>query len=236
MILITRPEQKLTKSVETFRRAGVATTGCAPVTIAACTDAATACQHKLIHSQPDIVIVTSAFAVPALPSPAGMRSDILWFAVGNTTAMALQEAGFTATVPEQQNSEGLLALSQLQDAKSRQIVIIKGQGGRTTLANTLLAQGNHVEVYDVYQREKLNKPVLTDNWQWQQITGIVATSAEMAEQLFRFYDGKTLQAQRWLTVSERIAAHVKSLGVINVGVCNDASDNALIAWIKDNWE
>ncbi len=236
MILITRPEQKLTKSTETFRRAGIDATGCAPVTIAPCEPAIAACQHALVHNSPDIVIVTSAFAVSALPPASQIRSDIHWFAVGNTTAEALQIAGFQATAPEQQNSEGLLALSQLQDAKSQQIVIIKGQGGRTTLANTLLAQGNRVEVFDVYQREKLNKPVLTDNWQWQQITGIVATSAEMAEQLFRFYDGKTLQAQRWLTVSDRVATHLKSLGVNSAGVCNDASDNALIAWIKDNWE
>ncbi|OFC70249.1 uroporphyrinogen-III synthase [Alteromonas confluentis] len=236
MILITRPAQKLTKSVACFRRAGIATTGCAPVTIGPCDQAVTACQHTLINTPPDYVIVTSAFAVAALPPASQIRSNILWFAVGNATAEALREAGFNAGVPEQQNSEGLLALSQLRDAKSRQIVIIKGQGGRTTLSNTLLAQGNHVEVFDVYHREKLDNPVLTDNWQWQQITGIVATSAEMAEQLFRFYDGKTLQAQRWLTVSERIAAHLKSLGVSNVGVCNDASDNALIAWIKDNWE
>jgi len=40
----------------------------------------------------------------------------------------------------------------------------------------------------------------------------------------------------WVTVSERIASTLRKRGIENVAVCEQATDQALIAWIKDNWE
>ncbi|PTT98346.1 uroporphyrinogen-III synthase, partial [Pseudomonas sp. HMWF031] len=40
----------------------------------------------------------------------------------------------------------------------------------------------------------------------------------------------------WLTVSDRIAKTLTSQGIKEVAVCQRATDQALIAWVKDNWE
>ena len=236
MILITRPEQKLAKSVAAFRLAGISCSGVAPLTITSCEEELSRLAHHLATQPADYIIVTSAFAAQLLSALPLSALPSRWFAVGTSTAQVLEECGLYVAVPEQQNSEGLLALSQLNSANRRQIVIIKGQGGRTTLRDTLLLQQNHVEEFAVYQRLLLEKPIQTDNWQWPQITGIVATSGEMAEQLFRVYDTNMLRKQRWLTVSDRVAAQISASGATQVAVCSDASDNTLCAWIKDNWE
>lgn len=236
MYLITRPEQKLAKSVAAFRAAGIAVSGVAPVTICYDQGQIDQCKAQFATCAPHIAIVTSTFAAVKLYNEGEFCTDTLWLAVGASTASVLTQNGFNVSAPKQQNSEGLLALSQLSSANSRRVVIIKGQGGRTTLRETLLARGFKVEEYLFYYRQRNTRPIQTDNWQWPAIKGIVATSGEMAEQLFRLYDSHSLCQRPWLTVSERIADNLKAAGVQRVSVCNDASDSALCAWIKDNWE
>ena len=236
MILLTRPEQKLAKSVAAFRQAGIAVTGIAPLTITTNADEIARCQQHFSQSPPDIAIVTSTFAAQNLQNAGAFRSNTLWLSVGISTASMLKSRGFDVVVPDQQSSEGLLQLPQLNGANCRQIVIIKGEGGRTTLSDTLMARGNQVDEYHFYAREPLLPPLQTSTWQWAEISGIVATSGEMAQQLFQLYDKQQLMQQRWLTVSERIADTLTASGVSNIAVCHDASDNALCAWIKDNWE
>ena len=236
MLLITRPEQKLKASITAFKEAGIGVTGVAPLTIAFNQQQMQLCKTRFSNSAPDIAIVTSTFAAKNITDEVYFRSETLWLAVGKSTADILRRAGLHVTVPEHQNSEGLLTLTQLNGAKRQQIVIIKGEGGRTTLPNTLRARGYEVEEYLFYSRKPLAQPIQTDDWQWPAITGIVATSGEMAEQLFRNYDKQTLCERPWLTVSNRIAEKLRAEGVSNIAVCDNASDIALIAWIKDNWE
>lgn len=236
MYLITRPQQKLAKSVAAFRAAGIPVTGVAPITICYDQEQIDQCKEQFAASAPHIAIVTSTFAAVKLYNKGEFRSDTTWLAVGTSTASILRQNGFAVTVPTQQNSEGLLALPQLSSANSHRVVIIKGQGGRTTLRDTLLTRGFEVKEYLFYYRQENTRPIQTDNWQWQAIKGIVATSGEMAEQLFRLYDSHSLCQRPWLTVSERIADNLKAFGVKKVAVCSDASDSALSAWIKDNWE
>lgn len=236
MLLLTRPEQKLKASITAFRKAGIDVTGVAPLTIAFNQQQMQLCKARFSRSAPDIAIVTSTFAAKTITDEVYFRSETQWLAVGTSSADILRSAGLSVTVPEQQNSEGLLTLTQLNGANCQQIVIIKGKGGRTTLPNTLRARGHEVEEYLFYSRKSLAHPIQTDDWQWPAITGIVATSGEMAEQLFRNYDKQTLCARPWLTVSHRIAEMLQAEGVSNIAVCDNASDIALIAWIKDNWE
>ena len=54
--------------------------------------------------------------------------------------------------------------------------------------------------------------------------------------LINEYKAQTLSQFRWLTVSERIAEQLRQQGIQQVGICPQANDPSLIAWIKDNWE
>lgn len=74
-------------------------------------------------------------------------------AVGRATADALRERGYPVLAPEQDfNSEGLLALPELQNVAGKRIAIIRGTGGRELLADTLRERGAAVECIETYRR------------------------------------------------------------------------------------
>ena len=76
-----------------------------------------------------------------------------WLAVGAGSAESLQAHGVAAEYPkENMSSEGLLALSRLQDVKARRILIIKGEGGRAFLRRQLSQRGAEVEELALYRR------------------------------------------------------------------------------------
>ena len=89
--------------------------------------------------------------------------------------------------------------------------------------------------FSVYKREQLTRPVYTKRWKMDEVSGIIATSEAMALQLIAQF-GQALKSIKWLTVSDRIAKTLTSQGIKEVAVCQRATDQALIAWVKDNWE
>ena len=103
----------------------------------------------------DIVIATSPAAVRAagalqtLKRKRGQR----WCAVGAGTAAALRRAGIDAVVsPSRMDSEGLLALAELQSPRGRSVGLIAAPGGRDLIAPTLRKRGARVLRADVYRR------------------------------------------------------------------------------------
>ena len=113
----------------------------------------------------DSVVFTS---VNAVKGAAALRSfpwpDIAVYAVGPATANALAELGQTLIAQPRApyNSEALLA--QLVVHKPGRVLIIKGEGGRTTLAHSLISAGWVVQACNVYQRQlpAIDKTRLSD--------------------------------------------------------------------------
>ncbi|WP_296815495.1 uroporphyrinogen-III synthase [Thiobacillus sp.] len=54
--------------------------------------------------------------------------------------------------PDGQDSEAVLALPQLQAVAGRQVVIVRGVGGRALMADTLRARGADVHFMECYRR------------------------------------------------------------------------------------
>ncbi|HEX2494393.1 MAG TPA: uroporphyrinogen-III synthase [Steroidobacter sp.] len=79
-------------------------------------------------------------------------------AIGRATAAALAAANLPADiVPEAGfDSEALLARPELAHTPSMRAAIIRGEGGRELLRETLLARGATVEMREVYRRERPN--------------------------------------------------------------------------------
>lgn len=113
--------------------------------------------RELVTLHPgDICIFISANAVDQglanlAPQLKALGCAIL--AVGNATARAVSAAGFDVSVPSRADSEGLLALDALHDVDGKQVVIVKGEGGRGLLAEALKERGALVVSYVCYRRE-----------------------------------------------------------------------------------
>lgn len=236
MYLLTRPVPKLHASVAAFSDAGLDAVGIAPIDILPADNADSIVQAVLGNPDIDALIVTSTFAAAQLCQHFTPGFKGLVVAVGEGTAMLLHQCFAEVILPEQHNSEGILAIPALLDANCQHVVIIKGEGGRTAIKEGLREAGKTVEERDVYHRVTVLPPVQTKAWQWQDVQGIVATSGEIATQLFSYYDKHNLTHVPWLTVSERIADMLRQRGVTSVAVCEGATDGALTTWIKQHWE
>ena len=107
-------------------------------------------------------------------------------AIGQATAEALREAGFTSVLSprERHDSEALLALPRLQTrVKGQNIVVFRGQGGRERIKETLEERGAHVEYAECYRRVRpqADPGPLLEAWARGEIHAVSALSAETLE-------------------------------------------------------
>lgn len=107
--------------------------------------------HEALRS--DAVIFTSPAAVRFAARLLPLRTRAVLIAPGAGTAAALRRiAGLDATTPARADSEGMLALPQLQRMHGKRVGIVGAPGGRSLLESTLRKRGAHVVHAHVYQR------------------------------------------------------------------------------------
>lgn len=147
-------------------------------------------------------------------------------AVGQATANALRQRGVRVDeVPLQESSEGLLALDALRHVHNKIILLVKGENGRTLLADMLIQRGAVVRPLEVYRRVL---PVIDQNyieslWCEDKIDAIVFTSEESMHHLFQLFSEKAydwLRSKPCYVSSERLAKAAANLGIITVVVDN----------------
>ena len=152
-------------------------------------------------------------------------------AVGNGTAKAMREQGLTVSLqPEKSNgSEGLLSLQQMQKLDGQKIVIVRGQGGRELLADTLHARGASIRYIEVYSRQlpKVSKA--------QKIAALdtdilLATSVQSVTNLLRIFAENKAQicGKPLVVLSERIKQYALTQGFSDIAVTDNASDEAIM--------
>lgn len=152
-------------------------------------------------------------------------------AVGAATTQALTALGIDAISPEIQTSEGLLTLPELQSIEGQDIIIVRGNGGREHLANTLKARSGIVHYIEVYQRIWRQLPNnIEQHWRNHNINCMVITSDAILKsivQLINLSDEYWRTNCYWVVVSERIAKNAKALGFTRVINSNSANNNAI---------
>jgi uroporphyrinogen-III synthase len=81
--------------------------------------------------------------------------------VGQGSAKALCELGIANIIAptERFDSEGLLALPELQNVAGRKVLILRGDGGRELLGDTLKVRGATVEYATCYLRSKPQRSI-----------------------------------------------------------------------------
>jgi uroporphyrinogen-III synthase len=139
----------------------------------------------------DIIVFISANAVTQaaayLPQKKHFPETLKLAAIGNATAQAMAARSLPIHIkPEHHfDSESFLALSELQQLDGKHIVLVKGQGGRTILAETLKQRGAQLTLVDIYQRCVANSPAtaLLKDWQERNIDIQTITSVESLQNL-----------------------------------------------------
>ncbi len=186
----------------------------------------------------DLLIFVSRNAVeqalPLLPAtrlPSGPELG----AVGAATAKALAEADRPPDlVPsEGYDSESLLALPRLADMRGRRVLIVRGEGGRPLLGDTLAARGAEVAYAEVYRRALPGADAASLLIRWDSDVQLVtATSGEVLDNLCTLLgeEGRErLLATPLAVVSERTAAAARALGFPRVEIAERATDEDLLA-------
>jgi len=154
-------------------------------------------------------------------------------AVGRATASAMEQAGLAPDlVPDAGfDSESLLVLPALTQVAGKRVLIVRGEGGRALLGETLTERGAEVVYAEVYRRAapETDAAALLGDWQ-QSLSFITATSDEVLNNLLAMVP---IAAHRWLrglplaVLGDRNAATAMELGFRVVAVASEASDAGL---------
>jgi len=160
--------------------------------------------------------------------------------VGASSAAALREYGLAPDlVPAHRfNSEALLALEELQDMHGKRVVILRGNGGREHLHDTLVARGAVVDYVEVYRRAcpEIDPHLMYSLLQPGMLDVVTVTSNETLQNLYTMagVDGQPLlRALPLVVASERQAVLARELGFEHAAVvAENAGDAALVEALK----
>lgn len=182
----------------------------------------------------DIVIAISENAVRfACPSISYWPQETIYLAVGSATQSQFTTLGIAAKTPNYPTTEGLLALPCLSQVQNKNVIIIRGQGGREVLAETLVQRGAKVSYLEVYRRQLLdmNTQDCERQWQQHQINTIVVTSGDILQHIYANIGEKSLSwlQDLWLVVpSDRVATMAKKLGANHVTISHGADNQSIL--------
>lgn len=111
-------------------------------------------------------------------------------AVGQSSAQALRDLGVRSVlVPHERfDSEGLLALPELQAVAGWRVLIVRGEGGRALLGDTLTARGATVDYAECYRRMTPTAPLPSGDV----LDAITVTSSEALTHLSQQFAPRTI--------------------------------------------
>lgn len=228
-IVITRPTHQAQALTRQLQQAGATVIACPLISIEALPcpllsriDALSTYQLALFTS-PNAVECCVA-QLPSLQPLHHMRIGV----IGKATAQALAHYDLAVDyIPSTHfTSEELLALPEFQALAAQKVLLVKGKGGRTLLAETLIARGMEVTLCEVYQRIPLALP--TTPIEWEAAHWVMITSLEALEHLISCWQGTINPAHVNLLVgSTRIAQAAQLLGFKQIRTAQNPSDTAM---------
>lgn len=189
----------------------------------------------------DLVFALSQHAVE-YAHPCLRQAGLTWpaalgyYAIGRSTALALHSvSGREVSWPhDRETSEMLLQLPTLRRLKGKSALILRGNGGRELLGETLAKRGAEVRFLECYQRceKHYHGPSEGRRWRDRGIDTLVVTSGEMLQQLYQLFP--MIDREEWLlrcrliVVSDRLATLARELGWNHITVADGADNDALM--------
>ncbi|MEC4726178.1 uroporphyrinogen-III synthase [Shewanella sp. D64] len=234
-ILLTRPEGRNQSMIEILKQHGISYI-VTPLLEVQATDK-TQHQDAIAHfNQADIVIFISTNAVVFSSQAIALNThtSTQFYAVGDATYQALQALGISAfkAPTDCQQTEGLLTLNTLQDLSSKKVVIVRGVGGRETLAETLTQRGGKVDYWETYQRTcpAIDK-LIPYQWRDAKVDTIIITSGEILHSLNKLVPKELfawLRACHIIVPSSRVKEQALAYGLNKVTNAKAANCKAML--------
>lgn len=167
---------------------------------------------------------------------AALPSNIDWYGIGAATIAEFARFGIHAKGGSSaMSSEALLALPELQAVTNENILILRGIGGRETLAGVLRARGARVDYAECYRRvaPQLDAAQITQ-LQSGVFDSVCVNSAETLHNLAQLRGAATqLQRAALIVPSARVAEEATALGFSRVLVAANASTAATLQVLCD---
>ena len=184
----------------------------------------------------DIAVFVSANAVEyGIADPGTWPAHLLTLAPGPGTATALAAVGVgNVRIPSTtMDSEGLLALPELQNVAGKRVAIFRGDTGRELLKSALEARGAHVTQVECYRRARPASGAagLVEAWREKRIDAVTLTSSEGLDNLWAILDA---EGRRYLAATPvfvphpRVAEHARAIG-LGQPIVTPPADAGLIA-------
>ncbi|ABF14120.1 uroporphyrinogen-III synthase [Candidatus Palibaumannia cicadellinicola] len=244
-ILVTRPSPAGEKLVEKLRAYGKLAWHLPLIRFLPGMDLPMLGRHFMALCQDDLLFILSQHAIVyahswLLQQSINWPARLRYFTVGSTSGLLLHQfSGLPVNYPHQcETSEGLLNLPSLASIDGRRALILRGNGGRKILKQTLLQRGVKVEDCECYRRY----PIPYDgNEQGRRllslgINTLVITSGEMLQQFYtlipKSYHYFLLIQCRLIVVSERLAILAHKLGWQDIIIVNITDHDALMRVLR----
>ncbi|WP_374354159.1 uroporphyrinogen-III C-methyltransferase [Chitinimonas sp.] len=236
--LVTRPENQSDRLAALLRDAGAEPLLAPMIAIAETADPAALAGALAQLAEYQLAVFVSPSALEAVASQVPHWPSALPVAViGPGSRDAAERLGISQIISpvERFDSEGLLAMPELQDMSGKRVVLFRGNGGRELLADTLTARGASVEVVEAYRRlppqfgaDEL-EALLNGG-----CDGVIVTSSEAANNLFTLATPAliaTLRSCRFFASHPAIAEAIRAHGVSDI-VTSGAGDAAMLDALK----
>lgn len=236
-ILVTRPQQQAANLIQLIEQHGGQAIGFPTLEIVPIVNDTVKEQFENLKSYQWLIFISANavnFAVAANNGKIGHFTQSKIAAVGKATAKALENAGLTVDlVPETGfNSEALLAMPALEQVQNQHILIIRGVGGRETLAEELKKRGAKVDYWEVYQRKipQIDAAPVVDLLKRQQLNWLTVTSSEALQNLLIMLetDKSLLFNVPLVVISERIKEIAEAIGFKKIVISSSPDDAAIL--------
>lgn len=237
-ILVTRPEHQADALCGLLDKNGYEAVHFPTLKITAINHDLIKQQIKTLNQYQWLIFISANainFALNANDGKTGPFQKSAIAAIGKATESAVQSAKLSvALTPKIQfNSEGLLKTPEMTEIKGKSCLIIRGQGGQETLANTLRKRGATVDYMEVYTRE-----IPTDNTlniaidlQQETLNAITITSGDALKNLLLMVENRLhdkLITIPLIVISSRIKKIAEELGFKTIVITDKAGDKAII--------
>ena len=184
------------------------------------------------------------YALPCLLQGRGWPPEVRPVAVGPGTVKALAGAGVTACLspPARFDSEALLELPELSApaVAGRQVLILRGNGGRELLGDTLEARGARVDRVACYQRSGpgAGREAFREALAAGRLDALTLSSSEALGHLLEGLQDSELERLRALPLfvpHARIAERSRAAGFTRVVLTGPADAGLLAGLCAYNW-